>query len=246
MLGEVTSDIGELGDRFLPTTDQLGIEIGEVDAKTVASPWFDAFSSRVEAKDISGITSLLLDYALWRDILALTWSHRTFECSSLITQFLTEVLPDSGLSSLHLHEDQVRFERLAPDLAWVTGMFSFETRFGIGTGVFRIVPTSTGTWKAYTIFTLLEEIKGHPERLGPLRNPTPDHGMWIERRRREINFEDGDPAVVIIGAGHTGLEIAARLKVLGIAALVLEKNKRVGDNWRGRYESLCLHNPVCA
>lgn len=235
-----------LDNCFLPTTDQLGIEIDRVDASLVAAAWFNAFSEFVEAKDISEIASLFLDKGLWRDILALTWNHRTFENLSRVTQFLADVLPGAGLSALHLHENQINFERLAPDLAWITGMFSFETNFGIGTGVFRIVPTSSGAWKAYTLFTLLEEIKGHPERLGALRNPTPDHGMWTEKRRREVNFEDGDPAVVIIGAGHTGLEFAARLKVLGIPALILEKNKRVGDNWRGRYESLSLHNPVCA
>ena len=233
-------------DCFLPTSDQLGVEIDEVDASLVAASWFNAFSESVEAEDISEVASLFLDEALWRDILALTWDHRTFEGLPRVTQFLTDVLSGAGLSAMHLHKDRINFERLAPDLAWVTGMFSFETNFGIGTGVFRIVPTSAGAWKAYTLFTLLEGIKGHPECLGALRNPIPDHGMWTEKRRREMNFEDGEPAVVIIGAGHTGLEFAARMKVLGIPALVLEKNKRVGDNWRGRYESLSLHNPVCA
>jgi len=26
---------------------------------------------------------------------------------------------------------------------------------------------------------------------------------------------------------------------------VVEKNPRIGDNWRNRYEALCLHDPVC-
>jgi hypothetical protein len=37
--------------------------------------------------------------------------------------------------------------------------------------------------------------------------------------------------------------LAARLKALGVTALIVEKNKRIGDNWRGRYEALSLHLP---
>ncbi|KAL1685891.1 hypothetical protein GGG16DRAFT_118415 [Schizophyllum commune] len=57
-------------------------------------------------------------------------------------------------------------------------------------------------------------------------------------------LESAQPTVVIVGGGHSGLNVAARLKALGVNSLILEKNSRVGDNWRGRYESLVLHDPV--
>jgi cation diffusion facilitator CzcD-associated flavoprotein CzcO len=41
------------------------------------------------------------------------------------------------------------------------------------------------------------------------------------------------------------LALAARLKALDVPALVIEKNTKIGDNWRTRYEALCLHDPVC-
>jgi hypothetical protein len=37
--------------------------------------------------------------------------------------------------------------------------------------------------------------------------------------------------------------MAARLKALGVPALVIERNERIGDNWRKRYEALSLHFP---
>lgn len=37
--------------------------------------------------------------------------------------------------------------------------------------------------------------------------------------------------------------LGARLKALGVNALIVERNKRIGDNWRGRYEALSLHLP---
>ncbi|KAH6984177.1 hypothetical protein BKA56DRAFT_613944 [Ilyonectria sp. MPI-CAGE-AT-0026] len=53
-----------------------------------------------------------------------------------------------------------------------------------------------------------------------------------------------DPEVLILGAGQAGLTIAARLKALGIDSLMVNKNDRVGDNWRNRYHQLVLHDPV--
>lgn len=46
------------------------------------------------------------------------------------------------------------------------------------------------------------------------------------------------------GAGQAGLTIAARLKMLGVNALIVDQNDRVGDNWRKRYKQLVLHDPV--
>jgi len=50
--------------------------------------------------------------------------------------------------------------------------------------------------------------------------------------------------VVIVGGGQAGLATAARLGQLGIDALIVERNPRIGDNWRKRYHALTLHNQV--
>ena len=50
---------------------------------------------------------------------------------------------------------------------------------------------------------------------------------------------------MIIGAGQSGLDVGARLKFVDIPTLILDKNPRVGDQWRNRYKALCLHDPVC-
>ena len=52
--------------------------------------------------------------------------------------------------------------------------------------------------------------------------------------------------MLIIGAGRAGLSTAARLRQLGVDTLVVDRNARVGDNWRNRYHSLVLHNEVWA
>ena len=50
----------------------------------------------------------------------------------------------------------------------------------------------------------------------------------------------------MIGAGQAGLAIAARLKQFELDTVVIDREKRVGDNWRNRYQSLLLHNQIWA
>jgi phosphoglycerate dehydrogenase-like enzyme len=74
-------------------------------------------------------------------------------------------------------------------------------------------------------------------KVGLLRSTKSDHGTWEENRRQEVEFSTNDPTVVVIGAGHSGLEIAARLKYIGVPTLVIDKKPRVGDNVR--HVSIC-------
>lgn len=231
----------------LPTLDALGVSIpSSVDATQVAAEWLGQFSGHVKARDVDGIVGLFQSDAFWRDLLALTWDFRTFDGEEMIKTFLRDRLPATGMSNVALG-DFAQFQQPFPDMVWVAFTFKFETDVGIGSGVVRLVPTSSGAWKAHTMFTNLEELKGHPEQVGQHRSRAVVSGrQWLESRKREVDFEDGDqPAVLIIGAGHCGLELAARLKYLGVSTLVVEKNDNIGDTWRERYDALCLHWPVC-
>ena len=45
-------------------------------------------------------------------------------------------------------------------------------------------------------------------------------------------------------ADNPGFRIAARLKQLNVDTLIVDREKRIGDNWRKRYHALTLHNQV--
>ncbi|KAJ6539575.1 hypothetical protein B0H19DRAFT_1213485 [Mycena capillaripes] len=228
----------------LPTLDRLGVTIqDDLDAKKIATDWFKSFCTAIANGGADDILALFAEGALWRDILALTWDFRTFQGPTL-QKFLADRLPEAQMSALQLKDEYLELKRPYPDLAWIEAMFTFETRIGLGSGVFRLIPGKDAAWKAHCMFTNLEDLKGFPEKVGPLRESTPSHGKWEVARRRSAAFEDGDPTVLIVGGGQSGLELAARLGCLGVSVLVVEKNLRVGDNWRNRYEALCLHDPV--
>jgi putative flavoprotein involved in K+ transport len=48
--------------------------------------------------------------------------------------------------------------------------------------------------------------------------------------------------VVVIGAGHAGLSLSHELERAGVEHVVLERG-RVGETWRGRWDSFCLVTP---
>ena len=233
----------------LPTLDRLGVSVSalsNLDAHKIAHQWLTSFSKAATSGDVSTITStLLLPDAFWRDMLALTWDIRTFSGQSKIHTFLNYRLSLSKLDDFSMRDEYVGLQQPYPDLAWISLMFDFSTGVGRALGITRLVPTPSGEWKAHVVYTNLEGLTGFPEKVGPLRNHDPNHGKWESQRKKEIDFVDSDPVAIIIGGGQSGLEIAARLKALDIPSLVLDQNPRIGDNWRNRYEALCLHDPVC-
>ncbi|TDL21200.1 FAD/NAD(P)-binding domain-containing protein [Rickenella mellea] len=245
----------------LPTIDKLRFTIPpDLDAAHVAAQWFASFSRAIASTDAASVVDLLAEDAFWRDVLALTWDFRTIQRKDRILSFLNDVLPDVKLGELKIKDDHgkgVEFQQPFPDLAWIQVLFTFETSVGIGSGVVRLIPipptsgsgsgSSSSEWKAHSILTNLEDLKNHPEHIGHLRSHSPTHGnKWLSKRQRELDFAAGErqPRVVVIGAGQSGLDVAARLKALDVPTLVVENEGRVGSRWRERYEALCLHDPV--
>ncbi|KAF5382249.1 hypothetical protein D9757_008943 [Collybiopsis confluens] len=232
----------------LPTFDNLRAPQppDDLDVSQVALEWFLTFSTAITSCKASDAVTLFVENSFWRDCLALTWDLRTFIGTEKIQTFLEDRLSVAKLSEMKLDESAVVLVRPYPDLAWISGTFTFKTEIGQGNGTFRLSPIEGGLFKAHTVFTNLIGLKGHPEVIGRLRNPVASHGLdWVEGRRKEVEFLDSDPTVLVIGGGHSGLETAARLKVLGVPTLVVEKDDRIGDVWRNRYGALCTHDPVC-
>ena len=243
---KAASDTLDTSNPPLPTLDRLGVSLqAKYDVQKIAAEWFAKFTQAVSAKDTAAIAGLFLTDGWWRDHLALTWEFRTFHGTAKIKKFLDDQLAAFDFSNVRFRDDSAALKQPYPDLAWVQALFDFETNVGVGSGVVRLVPTASGEWKAFTLYTTLEDLKGFPEKLGPRREFLPNHGKWLSQREEERSFSKGDPAVIVVGGGQSGLDIAARLKTLDIPTLVLEKQNRIGDQWRYRYEALCLHDPVC-
>lgn len=243
------------------TLPQIGKNVPTVSAKEVASPqdvaqkWLTAFASALHNGKAGDVAALIHEDGWWRDQLALTWDYRTIRGASKIAQFLEPVLSSARLHNLKLR-DHGKFapnmQEPIPDLEWVESMFEFDTAVGSGKGMIRLVCLPNGTWKAHMVYTALQDLHEFKEAAGDLRPHGGNNslkggaieGNWYERRQRQKEFMDDEPAILIIGAGQSGLNLGARLQSLGLSCLIIDKNQRVGDNWRHRYRTLVTHDPV--
>lgn len=220
-------------------------------ARQQVAGWLSSFEHALAQGDAAGLTGLFQSDCHWRDILAFTWHLTPFYGSEAVAAALVERQATTKASGFRLAGGRTpprRVRRLGVDV--IEAIFQFETAIGRGEGIVRLVPADSGAMKAWIFSTNLEELKGFEERIGKHRPTGEAYSRnfggenWLEMRKRLEAYADRDPAVLVVGAGQSGLAIAARLNQLGVDTLVVEKWARIGDNWRMRYHSLALHNSI--
>lgn len=211
--------------------------------------WLARFEVALTSGDAGALHEVIADEIHWRDLLAFTWSITPHDS---IDDFVASLL--QAQSKVQASNFKLACDRTPPRVVTrhgresIEGLFTFETATGRGEGLVRLLASDPS--RAWVLATALDEIKGHEEpvdRRRPIEPPSAGgYGgdNWADLRRIEQAFEDREPTVLIIGAGQAGLAIAARLKLLGVDTLLIDRNERVGDTWRNRYRSLALHNQV--
>ncbi|KAJ5793806.1 hypothetical protein N7457_000405 [Penicillium paradoxum] len=225
------------------------------DPQTIARRWLTSLETQLSCPETLNLNDLFHAESWWRDMLALDWDMRTVHTAAEIQDFLSKQQPQARLSKFRLQDTgkfQPRLEQVADGLSWVSSMLFFETAVGTGSGMLRLTQTEDGAWKAYAMYTSLQELIVAQEALGKRRAEGTTESMpgglaggtWIERRNRQREFLDEEPTALVVGAGQAGLNMGARLQSLGMSCLIVDRNKRVGDNWRNRYRTLVTHDPA--
>jgi hypothetical protein len=180
----------------------------------------------------------------------MSWDFRSYHSRNSIREMIQRNNTEKvGLQNFRLEAGKEVSLEQSPEFGdCIRAFFVFETKIGRGRGVLRLSPEDGKDgcgciWKAFTFYTSLQELKGHEEKIGKNRPIGVKHGehsgrlTWLEQRNKVKDMQGMEPTVLIIGAGHSGLDIAARLGMLEIRSLIIDKNERVGDNWRKRYKT---------
>jgi len=207
----------------------------------IAESWVNAFNSALAAGDVNTAAQLFAATSFWRDLVAFTWNIKTVENQDGVRDMLRATLPSLGGVRFALAEEPTQSDGVVE--AWLR----FETDTGRGEGHLRLKDG-----EAWTLLTALTELKGFEEPLGARRPKGAEHGIsrhrktWTEKREEEAQTlgYSAQPYVLVIGGGQGGIALGARLRQLGVPSIVIDKHDRPGDQWRKRYKSLCLHDPV--
>ena len=203
----------------------------------------DSFGAALERGDIDAAVACFQDDCYWRDLVSFTWNIHTSEGKDAIRGMLQSQLAATKPSGWKIAKGETAAEDGGVTTAWI----EFETGVSRGYGLVRMIDG-----KIWTLLTTMVELKGHEEHKGFTRPLGAKHGAgkhrptWKEEREaeaRELGYTN-QPYVLIIGGGQGGIALGARLRQLGVTAIIIEKNERPGDSWRNRYKSLCLHDPV--
>lgn len=209
-------------------------------ATRTATSWLSRFSAALEAGPPAA-AELFVNDCYWRDFLTFTWNIKTIEGKQQIAEMLSATLAQTSPENWTIDGEAIQDGEIVE--AW----FRFDTAIARGYGHLRLKGDA-----CWTILTTMTELKGHEELSGARRitgvehRARKDRTTWLEDRQRQ-EAELGttrQPYCLIVGGGQGGIALGARLRRLGVPAIIVEKNERPGDSWRNRYRSLVLHDPV--
>lgn len=226
--------------------------------ETLAEAWLSAFDKALSEGDRPALAELFREESYWRDQIALCWDMQQRHGRDAVIDGLLAVKDwtrPQGFRLARNHPAPAEAHILGLDVIEVYA--AFEIRHGEGEAFIRLVrdETSAVGSRCYMLGTDIKTLEGVVEELGnrvtrerlapifPIHGYTPmrQGQHFSEYAKDKMKFENEDPDILIIGGGHSGMIIAARLERMGQSYLIVERGERVGDSWRNRYESLALH-----
>src|SRR3954453_5860057 len=220
---------------------------------TIAERWLEQFEKALAEADDVRLSTLFHPDSHWRDVLALTWQIKTVNGRYMIPHALQSNARRARPAGFKTDSNRTPARAVTrAGTRTIEAIFRFETALGRGSGVVRLIPDAgdADSLKAWTLLTALDEIKGFEEQIGRSRPKGQSYSRdfrgpnWLDLRKSAAEYIDRDPVVLVVGGGQAGLSIAARLTQLQVDTLIVDREQRIGDNWRNRYHALTLHNQV--
>src|SRR3954467_6024803 len=225
------------------------LEKVQVSADVQARAWMAAFNQSLARQDVAAVSRLFQEDSHWRNLSGISWQIATFSGAGNLSQELCQRAREVDATSFEIDPEVLSPRRsVVAGLEVMEAIFRFSSVNGPGLGVVRLLNSkgADALPMAWTLSTLLDIDKITHARSGKRAGAADDRDFsapsWLAQRQAEASFADRQPEVLVVGGGHAGISAAVELKRIGIDTLVVDKQARVGDNWRLRYNGLKLHN----
>jgi hypothetical protein len=213
--------------------------------RNIAKAWLESLQEKISQDQLTDISDLFIEASWWRDIVGLSWNITTKRGTDEISQYLQSQVAKSGFGRFNIIDEGALQPRLSDmgGLIWIESGFTFENKTGTGRGIVRLANVCPLQWKAWIVHTNLDDLKGFPE----------------QSAQEQLNGHSStDTQVLIIGAGmnsgchqavivlanaylgQSGLALAARLKALNVATMIVDKSSQIAESWRQRYDASIL------
>ncbi|KAI0135358.1 hypothetical protein F4814DRAFT_400697 [Daldinia grandis] len=218
-------------------------EMTEDTSNTEAKAVVNAFNEALLSNDAEKLASCFYtDQAYWRDIVALTSHLRSFSTPSVVAKALLHTKDLRGIAGNVELTGDAHFAAISPVMMFIDCGISFCTISPTLSciGKMLLLPVKNDTtpgsvsWKIWALSTWVENIVQHPE----------DEMQLVSPSKNIDGLDTVETGVLIVGAGSSGLMIAARLKALGADSVLIDHNAEIGDNWSHRYDCLKFHVPT--
>ena len=199
------------GSHLLPhITYPETFDVPVPDPDSVASTWISSLNHVIQKGSTScSLSSLFLRNAYWRDLLCLSWDFHTFHGPGQMSSFIKDRSKSWRIHTFNIDrrsdttKPAVSSIDFAGSLKGIRFFVSVDTDVGRGRGLARLLPDSQdhGKWKAFTLFTVLKELKGYEELSGERRPTGAQNGSrnWKDKRDAEQDFEGIEPDVLLVG-----------------------------------------------
>lgn len=221
-----------------------------INIRSEVDNWLKSFNESIlqqknKDESIKILSNLFFEDSHWRDILALTWKIQTVSGKSKIIEDLYNNFLDVSAKDFQIDKERTPpREVIRGGKSVIEVILKFNTKFGECEGIVRLYEDheEQRQFKAWSFLTALSELNNSNNKELEKYQNTLEGPNWLDKRNKDRLFNNREPEVIVVGSGQAGLSIAARLKQQDIDTLIVDKNERVGDNWRNRYHSLKLHN----
>jgi hypothetical protein len=175
--------------------------------RAVANCWILSLNRVLANNDLNAFGNLFHEESYWRDHLCLSFDFHTFHGPRNMGSFIRSHSKCSRLRRIAIDEsDEYHMPAVKPldakgEILGIRSFLKVETDIGVGKGLVTLSKDpANGSWKAFTLYTCLQELKGYKETIKynrPLGTEYLRNSELCEKSGAMESYVS--PAVLIVG-----------------------------------------------